>query len=351
MKKESTRARTQKAAYIQMIAKREWASVRSMLGNTWALLFVLLGARETGKTYVIDELFVKDWKKNGVPFYKLRLNEAALQKMLVNNAERAIDPVIRRKYDLDLTVRGGVIYDHGKKMCTCLALSTFYNDKGSGFFDHTFLNDPKMRYNIILDEFEQEAGQRSQGDIAYQFIQQLENLIRSTKERVRIFLVGNTLQEASDILAMLDFIPESFGRYKLKRKKTVIDYMPPTEAYKARRSGTLQDILAGSHSNFTNEIDFDRALIAKRRLIRPTAILHFSKDLRFTVWDDLVISTWNREKCKVNIAMRPYQDVAFDPAVRDAIIESFDQRRFFFKNMISQKKFQAQLKLIKPRKG
>jgi hypothetical protein len=322
-----------------------------MLGNTWAMMFVLLGARETGKTYVIDELFVKDWKKNGVPFYKLRLNEAALQRMLVNKAEKAIDPVLRRKYDLDLSVKGGVIYDHGKKMCTCLALSTFYNDKGAGFFDHQFLSDPKMRYNIILDEFEQEEGQRSQGDIAYQFVQQLENLIRSTKERVRVFLVGNTLQEASDILAMLDFIPEVFGRYKLKRKKTVIDYMPPTEAYKARRSGTLQDILAGGHSNFTNEIDTDRSLLATGRLVRPTAVIHFDKNVKFTLWDGMVISLWNREKCKTNIAMRPYKDVAFNAQVRDAIIEGFDQRRFLFKNLISQKKFQKELKLIKPRKG
>ena len=211
-------------------------------------------------------------------------------------------------------------------MCTVLALSTFANDKGVGYFDNTFLNDPEMRYHICLDEFQLEKTQKSQGDIAYQFIQQIENLIRSTKDRVKIFCIGNTLEEASDILAMTNFIPETFGRYYLKKKRIVIDYLPPTKAYKARRDGTLQSILAGDVSNFTNEIAFDRALITKQRLIKPTSIIVFDKTTKFTVWDSNVIAKYNGEQCKTIIAMRPYQDILYDPITRDKIIELFDNR-------------------------
>ena len=37
----------------------EWYSLRRILGNTWAMFYVLLGARETGKSYSITKFFVK----------------------------------------------------------------------------------------------------------------------------------------------------------------------------------------------------------------------------------------------------------------------------------------------------
>lgn len=326
-------------------------SIRSMMGNTWAAIFVLLGAREAGKSYSVMEYFLNSWKRDGIPFYWLRLNEASMNKLLKNKAEKLVDADLARRFKLDLTVRGNNVYDGGKKMATVLALSTFANDKGVGYYDKDFLKNPKMEYHIALDEFELEKTQRSQGDIAYQFIQQIENLIRSTKERLKIFLIGNTLEEASDILAMIGFIPERFGRYKLKSKRTIIDYIPPSEAYKARRRGTIQEILAGGHSNFTNEIDTDRSLVTKERLIKPTAVVVFARDARFTIWDDKVVAPYNGEKTQTVIAMRPYLDLVFQQQLRDHIIGLFDLRAFLFRNLITFKRFQKEIALIKPRKG
>ena len=42
----------------------------------------------------------------------------------------------------------------------------------------------------------------------------MENLLRSTKERMRIFLIGNSLSTASDILTMFNFIPEDFDELR-----------------------------------------------------------------------------------------------------------------------------------------
>lgn len=341
-----------KAQHKARIFKQgEWYGIRSLLGNSnWALFYVMLGSRESGKSYAVMEYCVKKWKEKGIPFYWLRLNEASMKKMLANNAEKFVDADLYRKYDLDLTTKGNTVFDHGKKMATVLALSTFANDKGVALFDKDFLGDPNMEYHVCLDEFQLENTQKSQGDIAYQFVNQMENILRSTKQRTKIFLIGNTLQEAADILCMFDFIPETFGRYKLKKKRCVIDYLPNSEAYKARRSGTIGDILMGNQSNFTNEIKFDETLVTKQRLIRPSAIIHFSKELKFTIWDSNIIAKYNGEHAGLHIAMRPYIDLVFNQQLRDDIIARFDNRMFYYKNLITAKTFQKEIQLIKPRK-
>ena len=336
----------------QEMQENEWYGIRSLLGNAnWAMFYIILGAREAGKSYAVMEYFVIQWKKNKIPFTWLRLNEASTKKMLANKAEKFVDADIARKYNLELTVKGNNVYDHGEKMATILALSTFYADKGVALFDKDFLEDPNMRYHICLDEFQLEKGQRTQ-DVSYQFVNQLENLLRSEKDRVKVFLIGNTLEEASDILTLFEFIPEEFGRYKLKSKRAVIDYLPPTDAYKKRRKGSAADILMGKQSNFTNEIDFDRGLITKERLERPTQIIVFDKDTKFTIWDNKIIAKYNGEKVKqYPVAMRPYLDLRFDQVLRDQVIMLFDSRSFYFHNLITQKQFQKEIRLIKPRKS
>lgn len=346
----------------------EWYSIRPVLGYAnWAIFMILLGGREAGKSYSITDFFVRQFVNKGIPFYWLRLTEASAQKLLTNNAEKLVDPDIRRRYNLDLVTKGEAVYQvlsrtsdgkikEKKLMARVLAISTFYSDKGSGYFDKDFLNDVSMRYNICLDEFQKEKNEKSQGDIAYQFVNQLENLVRSTKERLRIFLVGNTLEEASDILKMFNFIPEQFGIYKLKKKRCVIHYIEPSEAYLKRRKGTVADILMEDASTFTNKIDFDKTLIYKGKLKRPVKILVFGKEDRnkFTVWESekgLVIAEYNKERIKTVISMRPYLDQIFNHEIRDEIIEAFDCRAFLYKNLITNKKFQSAIQQIKPRKN
>ena len=168
------------------------------------------------------------WRTYKRPFYWLRLTDDSAKKLLKNNAEKLVDPDLRRKYELDLETRGDAVYEverneegkviHRELMARVLSLSTFYSDKGSGLFDKDFLNDPNMFYNICLDEFAREKNEKNTFDIVYAFTNQLENLVRSTKQRLRIICIGNTLEEASDILCCFNFIPEEFGRYKLKSK-------------------------------------------------------------------------------------------------------------------------------------
>ena len=346
--------------------KSEWYNLRPILGNAnWAIFYLLLGGREVGKSYSVTNFFVDQYKHKGIPFTWLRLTEAASRKLLQNNAEKLIDPDLRRKYNLDLVTSGNNVYEVTKRsepdvngktkilekklMARVYALSTFYNDKGS-IFDKDFLNDPNMRYNIAIDEFQRESGEKNTFDITYSLVNQLENLVRSTKERIKIFFLGNTLEESSDILCAFNFIPETWGIFKLKKKRAVIHNIAPTEAYKQRRAGTIADILMPTASTFTNKIDTDNTLITKKRLVEPQYIIKFGKsiDTWFTVWDDNIIKKYNGEK-KLVRAMRPYLDELYSVDIQKQIIQLFDTRCFMFTNLITFKQFQKQITLLKPR--
>lgn len=345
----------------QMI-NREWYSLQSLLGNDWAIFYFLLGGREAGKSYATTDFFCGQWRKYHRPFYWLRLTEASQRKLLNNKAEKLIDPDLRRKYNLDLETIGDAVYEvksrdkNGKikekeLMCRVMALSVFYSDKGSGLFDKDFLNDPKMYYNICLDEMNRELNERKSFDIVYAFTNQLENLVRSTKRRLRVICIGNTLEEASDILCAFNFLPEQFGRFYLKKKRAVIEYIEPSEKYLDRRKGTVADILMPTASTFTNKIETDTTLISKERLYKPNFTIKFTKDQStwYTVWNSNIINEYNGEKCPV-MAMRPYLDEIFMVEQQNAVISQFDTRCFKFRNLITFKRFQKEISLLKPRK-
>ena len=345
----------------------QWYNLRPILGHfNYAIFACLIGGREVGKSYSVTNFFVDQWKNKGIPFTWLRLTETAARKLLQNNAEKLVDPDLRRKYDLDLITSGNNVYEVTKRtkpdkngktkilekklMARVYALSTFYNDKGS-IFDKDFLDDPNMRYNVAVDEFEREKGEKNTFDILYSLVNQLENLLRSSKERVRIFFLGNTLEEASDILCAFNFIPESFGIFKLKSKRCVIHNIAPTEEYKERRKGTIADILMPTASTFTNKIDTDNSLINKSQLIAPNYVIKFTKDKShwYTVWNSNIVTKYNGEKKPV-IAMRPYLDEVFNVETQKNMIILFDTRSLQFRNLITFKQFQSDMEELKPRK-
>lgn len=351
---------------MELLKQREWYSLRSILGYQWAMFYFLLGGREAGKSYATTRFFVSQWRQYGRPFIWLRLSETSARKLLNNNAEKLIDPDIRRTFNLDLTTSGNNVYEVVKRsredkngktkilekklMARVFSIATFYNDKGSGLFDKDFLLDPKMYYNICLDEMNREKSEKNSFDIVYSFTNQLENLVRSTKQRLRIICIGNTLEEASDLLCAFNFIPEEFGRYKLKKKRAVVEYIEPTEAYLERRKGTVADILMPNASTFTNKIETDNSLVYKGRCKNPISIIKFSKDSSewFTLWENGVIAPYNKENKKA-IAMRPYLDEIFEPKLMSTVIQQFDYRSYKFKDLITFKRFQKNIALLKPR--
>lgn len=365
VKSVSRKSKKKDAEEIRLtLRQRTFYDIRSILGNgNWAIFYLLLGGRQAGKSYSVTKFYVEQFIKDGTPFYWLRLTERQSRQLLQNNAEKLVDPDIRRKYNLDLVTNGTNVYHVTKRsapdkngktkilekklMARVLALSTFYADKGSGYFD----NEYDGWYNIACDEFQREKNEKNTFDIMYALVNQLENLVRNTKQKIRIFFLGNTLQEASDVLCGFNFIPEEYGRYKLKSKRAIIDYIEPSEAYKEMRKGSIADILMPEASTFTNKIDHDYSVVYRGRLNSPQYIIKFSKDKKdwYTVWDSNVIKKYHSEH-KHCIAMRPYIDELFNVQLRDQIIQQFDYRGFTYRDLITFKQFQYQIELIKPRK-
>ena len=229
-----------------------------------------------------------------------------------------------------------------------------------------------------------EKSEKNSFDIVYSFTNQLENLVRSTKKRIRVICIGNTLEEASDLLCAFNFIPEEFGRYSLVKnkkklgqylkelsaaktdeelakvnhkyskvdfgKRAVMEYMAPTEAYTERRKGTIADILMPTASTFTNKIETDNTLVYKGRLKKPNYVIKFTKDQDdwFTVYDSNVIRKYNKENVRA-IAMRPYLDEIFEVKAMSNVIQIFDYRSYKYRDLITFKQFQKNMNLLKPR--
>ncbi len=345
--------------------KGEWYTINSIFGNDWAIFYALLGGREAGKSYAAMKWAVNRKMRLGdkVKFYWFRLTEAAAKNLLAGGADKLVDPDIKRKYGIQCCAKNTTVYTYtdvvtttksGKEIhekqnlkpfCEVLACSTFYNTKGIGYFDNEFNGE----YVIILDEMNRENSEKNNFDIVYNFVNLLENVARSTKTKIRVVMIGNTLDEASDILTAFNFIPDDFGRYKLKSKRAVIDYIKPNEEYLKRRKGTMADILMPDASTFTNEVQLDRSLLVNKRLATsPSLIIKFTKDRSgwFTVWNGNIIKPYNGED-KPIIAMRRYLDTTFNTELQKQIFDQWDARSFKFTNMSTFKTFQKQLKLLK----
>lgn len=380
----------------------QWYNLRPILGcANWAVYYILLGARETSKSYSVEDFFVSQFINEGIPFYWLRLTDAQAKKLLQNNAAKLIDADIKRRYNLDLVTNGPEVYNVTKRsepdkngktkilekklMCHVFSLSTSYNQKGS-LFDKDFLNDPKMRFNICLDEFERLPEERNTFDIVSAFKTQIENIVRSEKDRVKCFLIANKVETCGDLLTAFNFIPEEFGMYKLVKNKkklleclsklrkargheqeiikinkeyedvdfgqrAVIHYLPNSEAYTARRHGTLASILDPNDSNFTNKIETDRSLLSNDKLLKPRYVIAFTKnkDDWFTVWNNNIIAKYNKEKIQI-IPMRRYLDQMYNEDLVNQVIVQYDTRNFLFHNLLTHKLFEKNVQTIKPAK-
>ena len=344
--------------YSTKIAKaidssNQWYTVKSILGYWWAIFYILLGAREAGKSFSVMDFFLSEYFNKGKEFIWLRLTEASTKKLLNNNAMQFIDIALMNKYGInskDLKTKGNTVFYKNKPMARILALSTFYSDKGVAHFEDKDFADQMFAYNICCDEFQRERNEKNTFDITYAFVNQLENLVRH-KTNCRIFLIGNTVEECSDILTLFNFIPEAFGRYKLKKKRCVIDYIPPSKKYLERRKGSIASILAPDASTFTNEQKYDRSKIYKGRVYKPQFIIQF-RNQSFTVWDKNVILRHNKEN-KPIISMVPLliNNTVFKSELRDEVVLMNYEKKFMFRDLLTQKLFDKCIKEIKGIKG
>ena len=329
---------------------KEWYTIRALLGNWWANWFIMAGARERGKTfsvqdYVLNCYFNPKSKLFHVPFYWMRLNDIAVKNMLMNNGAKMFEPLLVRKYHLEnIKVKGDTVYLNGEVLCYVFGLSTAYNNKGAALFD----KDTFKGARIIVDEVALEKGQRRTFDVCYNLKMQIENIVRSERENVKVFFMLNNTEDCPELMAMFGFIPVEFGVYKLKRKHCVVDYIPNNKAYEERRKKALANEIDTGTGNFTNKIERDLKLLFKGRLQSPSYIVKYTKDQGdwFTIWDGNVICPYNGEKVR-SVAMKRYIDDTFLSELRDSVIEQEDVRAYRYKDILTQNLFRKNMEIIK----
>lgn len=340
--------------------EKKWYTIRSLLGNKWAHFFVLLGARDLGKSFSVQDYGLNQALNRDVPLYWIRLNEASTKNMLQNNGAKMWEPLLAEKYHLNTKVSGDTVYTLlpnpenpekpiKKKVCSVYALSTAHNLKGAALYNaKTFKG-----CNIIIDEFQLEKSQRKTFDILYQVKMLIENICRENRDKVRVFFIANNTEECSELLSKgFGFIPLQWGLFKLKSSSCVIDNIPNSEAYNKRRQTALVNILEKRQetSNFTNKVIRDMKLINKKRCIKPSYIIKFSKQPSdwFTVWDSNTIKPYNKEKLN-SIPMKRYIDDrgVFQPDLVAMIFEQHDANAFMYCSLITQTRFRSYLQEIK----
>ena len=275
----------------------------------------------------------------------MRLNDIAIKNMLMNNAAKMFEPLLVRKYGLqDVKVKGDSIFIGKQLLCRVYGLSNAYNNKGAAIFDASTFKG----VNIIIDEVALEKGQRKTFDVVYNLKMQIENIVRSERDNVKVFMMLNQTEDCPELMAMFGYIPIEYGVYKLKRKHCVIDYIPNNKAYEERRKKALANEIDTGTGNFTNKVARDLSLLYKGRLTKPTMIVKYSKDQTdwFTIWEGNIICPYNGEK-KPSVAMKRYIDDTFIPTLRDEIIAQEDVRAFKYKDILTQSLWRKNMELIK----
>lgn len=332
-----------------------FVSLRSDFGEQWWSYLILLGARQAGKSYSVMKYILNKYNSGkNVKIYWFRLTDKTQEALLENNADKLVDPDLRRKYDLHLKRKGNMVFDGNKLFVTVLALSTYYNGKGNAFFDKDFDGE----YIVVLDEMNREKNERNTFDIVYAFKNQLENVLRHTgskqaKGTGKVIMIGNTLSEASDLLLPFHFSPEpgQFGKYRLRKQRALIDYMPLTDSYKEMRKGAIVSLIESSdESTFNNEVKQDMSLIDYSRLTKPTGVIAFKDDKKswFTLWNKNIIAPYNGEH-KPIIAMRRYlQGMTYSQVRVDQIQQLFDNGAFKFNAFFTQTLFRYNLMSLHP---
>lgn len=355
-------------AYVRHLKKESaFLNLRSLMGNNWAQYICVLGSEQSGKSYAVQKYILNTKKRlgDGCKVFWFRMNDTSVKKMLESNGARAIDADLVRKFELDLKTKGSDLWDRARPelklpIMTVLSLSTVASSKGVAYYD----KDYKGRYIIVCDEFERDAyagERRTFQSISYNLRRSIENVARATgsdeaaSKDIKVILLGNTLSEASEVLLDFGFIPNpgEFGRYKIRAKKLIVDYVKPSNAYKQMRKNAAVELLTPANmSSSKNATDFeDQKLLCHKTGQRPSCIIKFSdrKCTWFTLWDNSVIKPYNKETIGNVIAMRRYiQNTIYDPARVKQIQELYDTQGFLFWNYYTYSAFKTELVRLKP---
>lgn len=266
----------------------------------------IIGARGIGKTYSQSNLLAIFFKK--VKKYRARhaLNNPndllvddlfiwsrLTMDQLAGMSDNFLKPEIQKKYKIKTRMvafkKGSAykIYFNDILMGHGLALQNAPKYKG--------LNWEWQRYKyFILDEFQRERNERRTFDIVYNLRSILESVCRFTTRIEEgydipyVIFMGNTVDEAIDLLLMFDFMPLKYGIYKLPAKQAIIEYIDDSKKYKETQKINPLNVLSkgddftfGERKLKVRDKILDWGMVGQKKYLGHLQITDY---LRFEVW-------------------------------------------------------------------
>lgn len=336
--------------------------------------FIYTAVRGVGKSVISVEAAIILKRKYGydnVKCFYFRLTDQSIKAMLKDKAEKAVDPYLIAKYNLNITAKGNKVYDNGKLLIEFYPLvSAGSKGKGVNLYDCNFFSKyqktgQKTFIITIWDEFLMAEGveKKSLGDPVEQYKIYKEAILRDAEvikdyDAVYNFLLANNVSECAAVTgALYNYIPDpnNHKRVKLTRKRAMFWNVPITEAYKEKRKKSYNSNIL-DYENDANYSDVERDLTLikpkKTRLYKVTALYKFDKfDKKkwFCLYDGRYIRQYRNETVNKDLIypMKRYLDGIYVAEIVKTVFERFDNRNFEFCDIMSMALFQAQLKLIK----
>lgn len=332
--------------------------------------YILTATRGVGKSVISVETAIILKRKYGyenVKCYYFRLTDLSIKAMLANHAEKAVDPYLIHKYDLEITCKGNIVYDHGKPLIEFYPLvSAGSKGKGVNLYDCTWWADPKIKRFVVTiwDEFLMAEGieKKSLGDPVEQYKIYREAIYRDAEFQpykcAYNFLLANNVSECAAVTgALYNYIPNpnNYSRVKLTRRHAIFWNVPITEAYKEKRKRSINANI-NDYENDPNYAAVERDLTLvkskKTRIHKVTMLLKFDKyDKKkwFCVYDDKYIRQYHKETLNKSIIfpMKRYLDEVYNVDIVKMVFDRFDSRNFMYADIMSMALFQSQLKLLK----
>lgn len=339
--------------------------------------FIYTAVRGIGKSVISVETAIILKEKYGyenVKCYYFRLTDLSIKAMLANKADKAIDPYLVQKYNLEITCKNNVVYNHGKPLIEFYPLvSAGSKGKGVNLYDCNFFKrkDKKTGKRIktfvvtIWDEFLMADGieKKSIGDPVEQYKIYREAILRDAEvikdyDAVYNFLLANNVSECAAITgALYNYIPnpQNHKRVKLTRQRAMFWNVPISDAYLEKRKNSYnKNIMDYENDPNYATVEKDLSLIKSKRtrLRKVSALIKFhaiDKSKWFCVYDGKYIRQYKNECINKNlvIPMKRYLDEYFNPELVEMIFARFDARNFYYADLISMALFQSQLKLLK----
>lgn len=341
--------------------------------------FIFAGARGRGKSVLALDAPIASCEKYGYENNKIfffRLADTSVKALLANSAANLIDPLLIDKYKMEISRKGNVVYNKGKKLLEVYSLASAAKMKGQALYNYNFLNnrpiDPKTGKPIkrfiwlILDEFQMAEGMEKNSiaskSTAALWRMYTEIILRDQQfldyAAVKCIYLANNVSECSTFTSeMWGYYPPpgKFGIVKCKRKNAVFFNVENSQQYidkrKSAMTGSITDF--DNDSNYSNQIKFDMSMIKskKQRLYKVTELIKFTKSPSdwFCLYDGKYIRQYRGETINklLSTPMRRHLDEMFNEEKAMAVFDRYDAKSFVYTDVLSLATFRARMKELK----